>query len=651
MTIELTLPNLVMRWQPSATGNLELVSLQSGATEWIAAPMPVFDHPFTDVTCSRHLDNLTMTGRLGDEGLTATVTWTSYPEFSVAGSTVSIGNASDGPLILHSLPSLRLTTPASSPAQLSVLAGGRWDESMPPRGYRLTTFDLAEYALSRTYGVADDGRSSGEWIPWFALTNSSSGVFAGLVWSGRWQLQSGRDDAGVELSLGIADFEHYLLPGEEIELPGVVISGYEGDLDAGSQQWRNWIRASWTPATPEAWPWVQYNHWYAYYGDIDQDRLYAEAELAAEAGCEVFVIDDGWFIGRRPDSYHSGWGNWVEDRMKFPDGLRAFGTRLGALGLKFGLWVEPERAAIDSPILTAHPDWITRRDGIPATRPESDKGSVHLCFGNPTVQDWAIGAIVSVVRDYGVDWLKWDYNIGYGLGCNVADHGHQAGDGHWANTLGLYRVLAAIREQCPNLMIENCASGGHRVDLGMLRHTHTNWISDYTNRAASCRQHTQGAGLFMPIAHLNSWVLERRGEAEFRSRFGGAFGVSWFLRDWSTQDRTTLRNAISEYKQFRPLLHGNRYLLSGPHHQTWDVWQFSAVEDSAIAILAFRSGGQVEEVRVIPRIGDRDARYSIAIGFDGEGYETDGLDLATRGLNLLIQNPNESLLLTMTKIP
>jgi alpha-galactosidase len=636
------LANLALRWAVSATGDLELVSLVTAGSEWISTPTPLFDLPFTGISVTQRGDSLRIDGLLGDKGLRASVSWTSYPESSVVRSEVRVRNASDTAISLGAVPSLRLTVPATRGSQLAMLAGGRWDESMPPRGYRLTTYDLDEYSRGRTKGVADDGRSSGEWIPWFALTNATGGLFAGLVWSGRWHLRSGRADQGVSLWFGISDFAHELAPGEEIELPGVVLSGYAGDLDAGSQQWRDWIRDSWTPPTPDDWPWVQYNHWYAWYGDIDQERLLTEARFAAEAGCEVFVIDDGWFVGRRPDSYHAGWGNWVEDRAKFPDGLHAFGDRIRELGMRFGLWVEPERAAIDSPVLTAHPDWIARRDGVPLTRPDDvHKGSAHLCFGNPDVQQWVIEDIVRVVREYGVDWLKWDYNVGYGLGCNVADHGHQATDGHWAHTHGLYRVFAGIREQCPDLMIENCASGGHRVDLGTLRHTHTNWVSDYTNRAESCRQHTQGAGLFMPLAHLNTWVLERRDEVEFHSRFGGAFGVSWFLEAWSEEDRLALRDAIGEYKRIRPLLNGKRYLLTGPLHQAWDIWQLESSDGSGSAILAFRDGGHIDRVHIQPHLIDLSTTWRV----ESSSGEPETSRSGNEGLNLHIAEPRGSLIL------
>jgi len=635
------LPVLTLAWQANEQGNIELASLATGGKEWLSSPVAPFDEPLRVGNVESNESTLSIHGTLVESGLTARIDWHTYPGTSVIRSEITLSNHTDATIDVGSLPSLRLQTLAAPGSQFAMLAGGRWDESMPPRGYRYATYDLDEYSANRARGVAADGRSSGEWIPWFGLNRPQDGLFAGLVWSGRWDVRTGRQDGQFHLSLGISDFRHLLAPGASVELPGVVLSGYRGDLDTGANQWRRWMTDFWTPAVPENWPWVQYNHWYAYYGDIDQERLYKEAEHADAAGCEVFVIDDGWFTGRRKESYHAGWGDWTEDRAKFPDGLKAFGDRVRSLGMKFGLWVEPERAAIDSPVLQAHPDFVATRDGVPLSRPEADKGSVHLCLGNPAVQEWMTAEITRVVQEYGIDWLKWDYNIGYGLGCNVPDHGHQAGDGHHAHTLGLYRVLASLRKHCPDLVIENCASGGHRVDLGTLRHTHTNWVSDYTNRAASCRQHTQGAGLFMPLAHLNTWSLQHRGLTEFRSRFGGAFGISWFLEEWSPQDRETLRQAIAEYKQLRPLLSGNRFLLTGPWHQDWDIWQFVGKDGKASAILAFRETGGIDQIRVRPHVPDTSASWSVLRENDAQG-DLPGGELADHGLEISLPEHRSS---------
>lgn len=602
-------PNLSLTWSAERDG-LCLVSLRTRGNEWVSTPTSVVgvagaSTPSVRVSAAQGVDNdgaVSVSGVLDPSGLTWESRWTAHRSHSVVQASITITNTTPASVDLSALPSLRLTVPVTDEANhLSVLAGGRWDESMPPRGYRLQTFDVA--TIDRHwFGAADDGRSSGEYIPWFALHGPDVGVFAGLVWSGRWRLDLERSTEGLVVDFGLSDFSHQLAPGCSIELPGLVLAGFKGSLDEGAHIWTSWLRDRWAPSLPDSWPWVQYNHWYAYYGDIDGERLFGEAVLAADAGAEVFVIDDGWFRGRQPDSYFLGWGNWVEDRAKFPEGIKHFSDRIHALGMRFGIWMEPERIDHTGDLASRHPSWIATRDNEPIYR-TSHRGreGVHLCFGNPDVREWVVTEVVRTVRDHGVDWLKWDYNMGYGLGCNNPSHGHGVGDGHYAHTQGLYAVLAAIRESCPDLVIENCASGGHRIDLGMLRHTHTSWVSDYTHRAASCRQHSQGAGLFLPQEHVNTWVLEQRSPFEFLSRMGGAFGFSSNLGRWSADERASLVLAIQTYKELRPYLYGERTLLTGPWHQAWEVWQFTHPDQDRAALVIFRDGGAIDEIAFTPK--------------------------------------------------
>ena len=639
-------PSLALRWARSESGDIRLASMRTPGKDWVSSPVPMFslhgDPSSTialrDVAVTTDGDSLRFLGRLDPSGLTASITWTVYEDDSVVLGEIEVVNDTDADVEAGSLSSLRLSTGRDAASRIGVLAGGRWDEAMPPRGYRLRAIDLDEAGRHTSFGAADDGRSSGEHVPWLALMSDDGGMLASLVWSGRWGLDLDRHGDENLLSFGISDFAHRLEPGERVALSSVVIAGYAGDLDDGANAWRRWVVDHWMPPVPEGWPWIQYNHWYAYYGDIDAKRLFEEARLAADAGCEVFVIDDGWFRGRRPDSYYAGWGDWVEDRSKFPDGLHAFGDQVRELGMRFGLWVEPERADDGGELVKQHPDWVATRQGVPITRPgPAGSEGVHLCLGNPDVRQWMAGEMIRVVREYGVDWLKWDYNMGYGLGCDAGDHGHQIADGHHAHTLGLWQVLEEMRAACPELVIENCASGGHRVDLGTLRHTHTNWVSDYTHRAASCRQHVQGAGLFLPLQHLNAWALEERDATEFRSRMGGAFGVSSFMGEWSQDERDTFARAVDEYRQLRPLLGGNRYLLTGPLHQDWDIWQLVAPSGDAFAILAFHEAGRIEAVTAMPRGLPADRTYRIQRSSGDDVAEMDGASIMAEGLVIRLE--------------
>lgn len=650
---------LELTWSRVEAGDIQLTSLQTAGHEWLDAPTSMFscaDDPraevrFQGVEPRAEGSTFRLWGTLSPSGATVSTVWTVYDAASVVVAEVEVINETDHAIQVGNLASLCFRVRPDH-AQLGGLAGGRWDEALPPRGYRLQTIRLDEIGRENVFGVADDGRSSGEQVPWFALMNPDGGLLAALVWSGRWRLTVSKEQESRSLVFGISDFAHALQPGERLTMPGIVLSGYAGDLDDGANIWRDWIVTHWMPSMPESWPWVQYNHWYAYDGDISADRLSAEARDAAQVGCEVFVVDDGWFRGRRPESYDAGWGDWVEDRVKFPDGLQTFGSQMRDLGMKFGLWVEPERADPTGELIRQHPDWVSTREGEPISRRgQAGAEGVHLCLGNLEVQQWMLAEMIRVVQEYGVDWLKWDYNIGLGLGCDGDNHGHQTTDGHHAHTLGLYRVLSQLRAACPDLVIENCASGGHRVDLGILRYTHTNWISDYTHRAASCRQHVQGAGLFLPLQHLNTWVLNDRSPTECRSRMGGAFGVSSRMGQWTELEREAFGRAVSEYKRLRPFLGGERFLLTGPLHQDWDIWQFGHPSAEQFAVIAFREAGRLAEVRVEPRISFHRRSYLIERTDTEDSVVMSGAELSTNGLTLQLPEQQTSEIIWVTAIP
>ena len=651
-------PALALTWSRLASEEVQLTSLRAAGHEWLASPTPLLslvddgsvEIAVHDVMVAEEENILRLRGRVSPFGLTVSIVWTAYEAESVVVVEMEVINETDRVIDVGPLSSLRLLL-RDDEAHLRVLAGGRWDESIPPRGYQLQTMALNEMSGGKSFGTADDGRSSGNHVPWLALTSLSGGLLASLIWSGRWRLNVHDEGDAQSLIFGISDFTHLLQPGERLALPGVVLSGYAGDLDDGANSWRTWVTTHWMPAVPDNWPWVQYNHWYAYYGDISEERLLDEARHAARVVCEVFVVDDGWFRGRRPESYNAGWGDWVEDRLKFPDGLGAFGSHLRQLDMRFGLWVEPERADDTGALLQAHPGWMATRDGEPIVRHgRSGAEGVHLCLGHPEVQRWMAADMIRVVQDYGVDWLKWDYNIGYGLGCNAGNHGHQSTDGHYAHTLGLYHVLDSLRKACPDLVIENCASGGHRVDLGTLRHTHTNWISDYTHQAASCRQHVQGAGLFLPLPHLNTWVLDDRTTTEFRSRMGGAFGVSSRMGTWTPGELDLFEQAVVEYKRLRPFLGGQRFLLTGPLYQDWEIWQLFHPSEDQFAVLAFREAGHVAEVRVELRVPVQDRSYLVERSEREERALVSAAELGSQGIRIHLPQQRSSEIIWVTSV-
>ncbi len=319
------------------------------------------------------------------------------------------------------------------------------------------------------------GRSSKGQHPWLALA-CDAGVLVGTVaWSGNWALRCDPlDDGGVALVGGLSDWEFSadLYPGQTLDTPPVVLA-LGPDLNAASRQLARAGRRFWTPrnALAAALP-VEWNHWWSYEdADISEAVFRANVDEAARLGVELCVLDAGWFGPAEADAaWHAYRGDW--DRVnvrRFPQGVRALADYTHARGMKFGLWCEIEGVGKAAALAEQRPALLATRDG---------ERLGYACFGNPDTQQWAYETLCRLIAAYDCDWLKLDFNVDPGAGCNRTDHGHGAGDGLLAHVQGYYRVLERVRERFPEVVLENCSSGGLRIDLGMLRRTHVTFLSD-----------------------------------------------------------------------------------------------------------------------------------------------------------------------------
>ena len=320
------------------------------------------------------------------------------------------------------------------------------------------------------------GRSSKGQHPWFALVNNAGGVLAGAVaWSGNWTLRfDPLESGGVEISGGLSDWEFStdLLPGMALDSPPVILA-LGPDLDTASQQVARVGRRYWYPrnSLSAALP-VEWNHWWSYEDAAISDMVFrANVDEAARLGIDLCVLDAGWFgpaeAGAAWHDYRGDWGTINTER--FPDGVRVLADYTHAKGLKFGLWCEIEGIGQAAALAAAQPKRVATRDG---------ERLGYACFGNPDTQEWAYETLCRLIADNTCDWVKLDFNVDPGPGCNRTDHGHGTGDGLLAHYQGYYQVLDRVRRRFPEVVLENCSSGGLRIDLGMLRHTHLTFLSD-----------------------------------------------------------------------------------------------------------------------------------------------------------------------------
>jgi len=333
--------------------------------------------------------------------------------------------------------------------------------------------------------------------------------------------------------------------GESYVSPWSMAVWSDRGLDGISERFHGWFRA--LPAHPRGPRPLTLNTWEAVYFDHDEQRLLALAEAAASVGVERFVLDDGWMSGRVDDT--RALGDWTVDATKWPNGLHALVTRVTALGMQFGLWVEPEMVSLDSDLARRHPEWMLREH---ATRlPVSWRHQYLLDLANPAVRDHIVAAVSALLDEYDISYLKWDMNR------------DMVGGSTHAHVVGLYEVIDRLRERYPRVEIESCSSGGARIDAGMLERVQRVWPSD-TNDPLERQSIERWTSLLVPPEYLGSHVgagtahtTGRTHSLSFRlatALFGHA-GIEWDVANLSPDEHAALADWAARYRQFRPLLH------------------------------------------------------------------------------------------------
>ncbi len=366
-----------------------------------------------------------------------------------------------------------------------------------------------------------------------------------LAWSGDkriWAERSALGFAAVGAGELLAPGEIRLATGETYTTPWAVAVHSDSGIDGLSDRLHPWIRS--TRPAPRPRP-VVLNTWEAVYFDQSLDRLGALVDAAAEVGVERFVLDDGWFTGRRDD--RRALGDWFVDPVVWPDGLHPLISRVHAAGMDFGLWVEPEMVSPDSALARAHPSWIL---GPPAA--VTWRFQRVLDLANADAYAYVLGRLTDLLAEYPIAFLKWDHNRDL-LESGVAHR----------QTTAVYRLLAELRAAFPHVEIESCASGGARIDLGILPLVDRFWTSD-TNDPLD-RQHIQRwTSVLIPPellgGHLGAGTAHVTGRTSalglrLATALFGHAGIEWDVSRAAPEDRTLIAAWTAEYKRLRPLLH------------------------------------------------------------------------------------------------
>ena len=505
---------------------------------------------------SDHVHDGTVTARATGAGLAVVLT-IELDRFGVLRTRVEVTNTGTGH---YDLSGAQAFFPIPSEAEELLDLTGCWcNERVPQRTSLLDGTHLRAGRRGRTGHDAPLLLAAG--TPGFGFRRGE--VWAvHVAWSGNTTYLAERLPEGAGVGSGVLGASELLLPGEIRLAPGesyrspTTLHVWSGEgLDGLSDRLHSSVRARPShPSTPRP---VVLNTWEAVYFDHDLERLTQLADVAADLGVERFVLDDGWFGSRRDDS--TGLGDWFVSDEMWPDGLGPLYEHVRALGMQTGLWVEPEMANPDSDVLRAHPDWVLTVDAPPW------RNQVVLDLARPEVREHLLERLGSLVSEYSLDFLKWDHNRDLHAAVHRAPHG-TSGAGVHLQTHALYRLLDELRARHPDLEIESCASGGARVDLGILERTDRVWTSD-TNDALDRQLIQRWTTLLVPPelcgAHVGperTHTTHRRLDLGIRcatALFGHA-GIEWDVTGCTADELATLRRWVALYKRHRGLLHSGR---------------------------------------------------------------------------------------------
>jgi len=558
-----------------------------------------------------------------------------------------------GPVSISDLNAFQLTIPNGTVRYVTGLMGDTADVD------HASAFTRRSKTLSdgERFTLGAVGRSSEQTVPWLTVDGPSDEFFAALLWSGAWSLSAARSGTTLALSLGLAPMTTTIV--NAVDGPHAIYGVVRGSVAPASAAARSFVVQTLRDGAPLA-PLVTYNTWFAYGTAIDQATMQAEMASAAALGVELFVMDAGWYTGAGAAGsfdFDSGLGTWEPDRDRFPDGFGALTDYAHSLGMKFGIWVEPERVNL-SVVGAPGPEeaWLVTAGG--------HYGSDHagmICLASDAARAWLLDRLSTLIETARPDYLKWDNNMW--ITCDRDGHGHGAKDGNFAQVSGLYSLLATLRAKYPSLAIENVSGGGNRLDFGLMRYSDVAWMDDRTAPASHVRHNVEGLTAVFPPAYLLSFVLDNTAESMhdpadlalyMRSRMAGTLGLCFLTGGLATNDATHIAQQIATYKSVRATIARAAGVLMGSQvtdqkPPAWDVLQETASGTPAqFLIWAYQSDPSVAKVNVKPNGLTAATTYQVRSMDQGILGTAKGSDLVANGIDIVGSPASASHLIVIT---
>ena len=374
--------------------------------------------------------------------------------------------------------------------------------------------------------------------------------------------------------------------GDELAAPDVLFAYSRQGMDGVAAAFHTWLRSR--PSHPRSPRPFVLNTWEAVYFDHDPATVMALAERAAAVGVERFVLDDGWFAGRRDDT--TSLGDWTVDRTVWPHGLAPLAARVHELGMQFGLWFEPEMVSLDSDLARSHPDWLLHDPRHIDHDPRlSWRTQFVLDLAHPGARVHVLGQISALVEELGIDFIKWDHNR------DLVEAVHDGRPGVHAQTRALYGILDELKQRHPELEIESCSSGGARTDLGILQRTDRVWASD-SNDPVERQDIQRWTGLLLPPELVGAHVGPAESHSSGRvtplsyrvaTSLMGSAGLEWNILDCSDEEIAAITAFGRLYKELRSVVHGGRTVHPELRDPSWRATGYVTSErDAAVVVVA-----------------------------------------------------------------
>ncbi|MFA5203816.1 MAG: alpha-galactosidase [Lentisphaeria bacterium] len=539
-----------------------------------------------------------------------------------------------------------------------------WDAPHTVRMNTAANNVLRQARNSSPPGLDTDSRTSATWLPFFNLRTGGDGIITALGWTGRWFAEFAHDGNGkTDIAAGMEHLSLQLRPGEEIRSPRVLLMYWSGTPMHAHNLLRQFMLKHHRPAVngqPAEMP-VCNGSWG---GTPTPGHLDAIARIA-EHGLpyDYYWIDAGWYgVSDKPcpDVFHGDWGftgNWCVNRNYHPDGLKPISDAARRAGMKFLLWLEPERAKYGTPVTLEHPEWFLRRTHE-APKPHDD---MLLNLGHPGARQWVVELISALITENGIDCYREDFNIDPGPFWDLADEGGRQGLTEMRFVEGLYAFWDELRRRHPGLLIDNCASGGRRLDLETADRSVALWRTDYNcfpnlNPDAS-QLHGAGLNLWLPLNAVSP--IARPGDTyQARSAYSAGlvlnveeFGMGSCLApdfpwDW-------FKKTILEAKRLRSLFLGDFYPLTPCvlDPAGWMACQLLLPDAQEGAVLAFRRAESPLTAASFQLRGLRaGSSYEFTDADSGKTWQATGKELMEKGLPVTADAPRTSRLLFFRRV-